>query len=70
MDGGSYWLNIFDAETWQEFANAGSTVSGFRKEKWSTVQKIKPGDLLLCYLSPRGEVGGRFGGYFRAVFRF
>jgi len=25
-------------------------VSGFRESKWTTVQKIKPGDYLLCYM--------------------
>jgi len=27
------------------------TVSGFRESRWATVQKIKPGDYLLCYLT-------------------
>jgi hypothetical protein len=29
---------------------AGANVSGFRESKWTTVQKIKPGDYLLCYM--------------------
>lgn len=31
--------------------DAGAKVSGFRESRWTTVQKIKPGDYLLCYLT-------------------
>jgi predicted RNA-binding protein len=47
----TYWLDLFTGTTWQEFIDAGSHVSGFRESRWSTVQKIKPGDYLLCYLT-------------------
>jgi predicted RNA-binding protein len=47
----TYWLNLFTGTSWQEFLNAGGNVSGFRESRWSTVQKIKPGDYLLCYLT-------------------
>ena len=30
---------------------AGGDVSGFRESRWKTVQRIKPGDYLLCYLT-------------------
>jgi hypothetical protein len=46
-----YWLDLFTGTTWQEFLEAGGEVTGFREERWSTVQQIKPGDLLLCYLT-------------------
>lgn len=46
----NYWLDLFTGVTWKEFKVAGSSVSGFRKSRWKTVQKIKPGDYLLCYL--------------------
>jgi hypothetical protein len=42
---------LFTGTTWQEFLDAGATVSGFRKRRWKTVQQIKPGDYLLCYLT-------------------
>jgi hypothetical protein len=46
-----YWLNLFTWQTWQEFLAAGGTVSGFRENRWRTIQGMKPGDYLLCYLT-------------------
>lgn len=46
-----YWLNLFTWTTWQEFLKAGGEVSGFRERRWRTVQRMKPGDLLLCYMT-------------------
>lgn len=46
-----YWLDLFTWNTWQEFIKAGGTVSGFRKSRWRSVQKMKEGDLLLCYMT-------------------
>lgn len=51
MATGTYWLDLFTGTTWQEFLDAGGEVSGFRESRWVTVQKIKPGDYLLCYLT-------------------
>jgi predicted RNA-binding protein len=45
-----YWLDLFTAETWQEFLDAGGEVSGFRASRWKSVQRIREGDYLLCYL--------------------
>jgi len=47
----NYWLDLFTGVTWDEFKAAGAKVSGFRESRWKTVQKIKPGDYLLCYLT-------------------
>jgi hypothetical protein len=47
----TYWLDLFTVETWQEFLSHGGDVSGFRESRWAIVQKIKPGDYLLCYLT-------------------
>jgi hypothetical protein len=47
----TYWLDLFTIETWQEFQDHGSDVSGFSEARWPTVQKMKPGDYLLCYLT-------------------
>src|SRR5919108_1221068 len=47
----SYWLDLFTGTTWEEFLAAGADVTGFREKRWSTVQKIQPGDYLLCYLT-------------------
>jgi hypothetical protein len=47
----TYWLDLFTGTTWQEFLDAGATVSGFRERRWKTEQRIKPGDYFLCYLT-------------------
>jgi hypothetical protein len=47
----NYWLDLFTHQTWTEFLKAGGQVSGFRQKRWKTVQKMKPGDVLLCYLT-------------------
>ena len=47
----NYWLDLFTGATWTEFKNTGSNVSGFRKSRWKTIQKIKKGDYLLCYIT-------------------
>ena len=44
-------LIYFSPATWQEFVDSDMTVSGFRENRWSTVQRIRPGDYLLCYLT-------------------
>lgn len=49
--GRSHWLDLFTGTTWEEFLAAGGTVSGFRKSRWSTVQRMVPGDWLLCYVT-------------------
>ena len=51
METRTYWLDLFTGTTWQEFLDAGGTVSGFRESRWRTVQRIRPGDYLLCYLT-------------------
>jgi hypothetical protein len=47
----NYWLDLFTGTTWQEFRQAGADVSGFRRTRWKTVQQIRQGDYLLCYLT-------------------
>ena len=51
MSSRNYRLDLFTGTTWQEFLDAGGSVSGFRESRWSTVQKIRKGDYLLCYLT-------------------
>ncbi len=46
----AYWLDLFTVETWREFKDAGGGVSGFRQSRWARVQKMRPGDRLLCYV--------------------
>jgi hypothetical protein len=47
----TYWLDLFTNQTWTEFLDAGAQVSGFRENRWKTLQAMKPGDILLCYLT-------------------
>lgn len=51
METRNYWLDLFSGTTWEEFWKAGGTVSGFREGRWNTVQKMKVGDYLICYLT-------------------
>jgi predicted RNA-binding protein len=51
MSSHNYWLDLFTGVTWKEFLAAGGDISGFRESRWSVVQKIKPGDYLICYLT-------------------
>jgi hypothetical protein len=46
-----YWLDLFTGTTWEEFRKAGANVSGFRYRRRSMVERIKPGDIFLCYLT-------------------
>ncbi len=46
-----YWLNLYTWNTWQEFLKAGGEVTGFRERRWTTVKRIKPGDVFLCYMT-------------------
>lgn len=47
----TYWLDLFTGETWDEFLKSGGKTSGYRESRWGTVQKMKVGDRLLCYLT-------------------
>jgi hypothetical protein len=47
----NYWLDLFTGTTWDEFRNAGANISGFRERMRKRAKRIKPGDVLLCYLT-------------------
>jgi hypothetical protein len=47
----NYWLDLFTGTTWQEFRNAGATVSGFSAKRRTVAERVEPGDILLCYLT-------------------
>jgi hypothetical protein len=51
MNDRTYWLNLFSGKTWQEFLDSGATVTGFRESRWKTLQQMKRGDYLLCYMT-------------------
>lgn len=46
----AYFLNLFTLETWKAFQDHGCKVSGFTIRQRSHAQRIKPGDIFLCYL--------------------
>ncbi len=47
----TYWLDLFTGTTWDEFREAGARISGFRARMRHAARRIKPGDILLCYLT-------------------
>ena len=46
-----YWLNLYTWNTWQEFLAAGGEITGFRKRRRRTVDRVKIGDICLCYMT-------------------
>jgi hypothetical protein len=51
MPNRNYWVDLFTGGTWEEFLAAGGNISGSRESRWPVLQKVKPGDYLLCYLT-------------------
>jgi hypothetical protein len=47
----TYWIDLFTIGTWKEFLDHGGDVSGFSEKRRVTVERMKPGDYLLCYLT-------------------
>lgn len=47
----TYWLDLFTGTTWREFRDAGASVSGFSAKRRSVAERVKPGDVFLCYLT-------------------
>lgn len=47
----NYWLDLFTGTTWDEFRKAGAKISGFRERMGHGARRVKPGDVLLCYLT-------------------
>ena len=45
-----YWFDAFTGTTWDEFRRAGAQVTGFRDHNWKRAEKIRPGDVFLCYM--------------------
>lgn len=53
-----YWLDLFTPKTWEEAHRRNFEISGFREKRWSITQKIKPGDLLICYITEISRFAG------------
>jgi hypothetical protein len=47
----NYWLDLFTGTTWEEFREAGATISGFREGRRKSASRVKPGDVFLCYVT-------------------
>lgn len=45
-----YWSDVFTPETWEETRSVAFRVLGFREAQARLVQRMRPGDLVLCYL--------------------
>ena len=46
-----YWLDLFTPYTWTRFRDHGARISGFRpRQRKTAYQRVKKGDLFLCYL--------------------
>ncbi len=52
-EGTGYHLGLFTVDSWQEFKRNGATVMGFTEKKMLAASRLRPGDLLLCYLVRR-----------------
>lgn len=46
----NYWFDAFTGTTWNEFRAAGAKVTGFREHNWKRAERIRSGDIFLCYL--------------------
>ena len=46
-----YFLDLFSPETHEKFSSSDRMVSGFRVRHRKAADRIKPGDLLVCYLT-------------------
>ena len=53
-----YWLDLFTPRTWEEAQRNNFKLSGFRVNRWGIVQKIEPGDLLICYITRISRFSG------------
>lgn len=47
----TYWSNLFTGTTWEEFLKAGGKISGWRPNKARRLEKVKPGDHFVCYVT-------------------
>lgn len=47
----TYYLNLFSPATYEVFSRSGRDVSGFRETQRLQADRVKPGDILVCYLT-------------------
>jgi hypothetical protein len=53
-----YWLDLFIPRTWEEAKQNNYKITGFREKRWSIVQKIEIGDILVCYITKISRFAG------------
>jgi hypothetical protein len=47
----AYFIDLFSPETYEAFAQSPRDISGFRLRHKNVAEKIKPGDIFVCYLT-------------------
>lgn len=47
----AYFIDLFSPETYAAFARSGRDISGFRLRHKGMAERIKPGDVFVCYLT-------------------
>ena len=47
----NYFTDLFSPETYKAFSESDRTVTGFRKRQRRQASRVKPGDMLLCYVT-------------------
>lgn len=47
----SYYLNLFSPATYEAFSKSQRNVSGFQEKHQNLAKRVKPGDVLLCYVT-------------------
>lgn len=47
----TYYTNIFSPETYHAFTYSDKSISGFRIRQEGLANKLKPGDILICYIT-------------------
>jgi hypothetical protein len=46
-----YWIDLFTTESLKQFLDAGARTSGWSEHHAKTIQKVAPGDILICYVT-------------------
>ena len=47
----SYYINLFSPETYEAFTHSSRDISGFRMRHKGMAERIKPGEMFVCYLT-------------------
>jgi hypothetical protein len=45
-----YWVDLYNVVTWQESREHGLSLTGFDENMRAAAERIRPGDILLCYV--------------------